>query len=177
MLGREEKNKGATKNEASARTEGRVESESGEAMQREKIAAQVDELKAKNAEMLGDLQRTRADFENYRKQVEMQKEHEKKAARLATVYKVLPLVDDMDRAIATYPEQLSALSGTLAKTLKELGLEKIASRPGVEFDADVHEAVMATGDGDKEIIVETLRPGYKYEGEVLRAAMVKVEKR
>jgi molecular chaperone GrpE len=60
--------------------------------------------------------------------------------------------------------------------LKELGLARIASEKGVEFNPDLHEAVMVEGEGEKEVIAETLRPGYYYEGEVLRPAMVKIEK-
>ncbi|MDO4747028.1 MAG: nucleotide exchange factor GrpE [Candidatus Saccharibacteria bacterium] len=133
------------------------------------------ELEAKIAELTGDVQRTRADFENYRKQVELQKENERKAVRLATVYKMLPLLDDLDRAIASYAE-LKPLEGSLNKTLKELTLAKIEAGEGVEFNPDLHEAVMAEGDGEKEVIGEVLRPGYYYEGEVLRPAMVKVKK-
>ena len=126
-------------------------------------------------ELTGDLQRTRADFENFRKQVEIQKENEKRAARFATVYKILPLIDDMDRAIKTYAE-LMPLEKTLQKTLDELGLVRISSDEGVEFNPDVHEAMMVEGEGQKEVIAETLRPGYYYEKEVLRPAMVKVKK-
>lgn len=132
------------------------------------VQAQVDELTA-------DLQRTRADFENFRKQVELQKEQERKVAKFATVSKVLPLLDDLDRAMATYAE-LKPLEKSLAKTLKELDLAKVASEGGVEFNPDVHDAVMVEGDGEKEVVAETLRPGYYYEGEVLRPAMVKVKK-
>ena len=126
-------------------------------------------------ELTADLQRTRADFENYRKQIEAQKENERKATRLATVYKLLPLLDDLDRAIANYPE-LKALEKSLQKTFGELGLAKIDSSAGVEFNPDLDEAVMVEGEGEKEVISETLRSGYYYEGEVLRPAMVKVRR-
>ena len=133
------------------------------------------EDRKKISELTNDLQRTRADFENYRKQVEAQKMSEKKMAELATVYKVLPLIDDIDRAIMTYAE-LKPLEKSLEKTLKELGLARISSEVDVEFNPDLHEAVMVEGDGEKEVIAETLRPGYYYNGEVLRPAMVKVKK-
>ena len=126
-------------------------------------------------ELTVDLQRTRADFENFRKQVELQKENERKIAKFATVSKVLPLLDDLDRAISAYDE-LKPLEKSLAKTLKNLDLMKIDSEEGVEFNPDVHDAVMVDGDGEKEVIAETLRPGYYYESEVLRPAMVKVKK-
>lgn len=127
------------------------------------------------AELTADLQRTRADFENFRKQVEIQKENEKKSVKLATVYKVLPLLDDLDRAFLSY-EELKPLNKSFEKTLSELGLAKIDSSSGVEFNPDLHEAVMVEGEGEKEVIKETLRPGYYYEGEVIRPAMVKVER-
>ena len=129
----------------------------------------------KITELTNDLQRTRADFENFRKQVDIQKQQAIGIARLSTVSKVLPLLDDIDRAISAYPEQLSPLVKTLEKTLSELKLAKIDSAPNTEFNPDFHDAVMVDdSEGEKEIITETLRPGYTYEGEVLRPAMVKV---
>ena len=133
------------------------------------------ESEQKIAELTNDLQRTRADFENFRKQVEAQKASEKRMAELATVYKILPLIDDIDRAIVSYKE-LAPLEKSLEKTLKELGLARISSEKDVEFNPDLHEAVMVEGDGEKEVIAETLRSGYYYNGEVLRPAMVKVRK-
>ena len=141
-----------------------------------KVEVDASEVESQINELTNDLQRTRADFENYRKQVETQKENAKKMAQLATVYKVLPLLDDIDRAIASYKE-LAPLAKSLEKTLKELKIVKIDSKEGVEFNPDIHDAVMVEGDGDKEVIAETLRPGYYYEGEVLRPAMVRVLKK
>ena len=129
----------------------------------------------KITELTNDLQRTRADFENFRKQVEVQKENAKKMTQLATVYMVLPLLDDLDRAIDSYLE-LKPLEKSLSKTLDELKLVKIPSENETEFNPDLHDAVMVEGEGEKEVIAETLRPGYYYEGEVLRPAMVKVKK-
>lgn len=140
-----------------------------------KVEVDASEVEKQINELTNDLQRTRADFENFRKQVEVQKENAKKMAQLATVYKVLPLLDDLDRAIESYKE-LAPLAKSLEKTLKELKLLKIASGEGAEFNPDLHDAVMVEGEGEKEVIAETLRPGYYYEGEVLRPAMVKVKK-
>ena len=137
---------------------------------RQEALAQVDVLTA-------DLQRTRADFENFRKQVELQKTQAQEATRFATVAKVLPLLDDLQRAIATYPEQLQPLQKPLEKTLQELQLSLMDTNEGVDFNPDFHEAVMVEdGDGEHEVIAETLRPGYLYEGQVLRPAMVKVKR-
>lgn len=134
--------------------------------------AQVD---TKIAELTADLQRTRADFENYRKQMDAQKTQAAQFARYETVKKVLPLLDDVDRAIASTPE-LKPLEKSLEKTLSELKLQKIDSKPGTDFNPDLHDAVMMEeSEGEKEVISETLRAGYTYEGSVIRPAMVKVK--
>lgn len=75
-----------------------------------KSAANSDALataEAKITELTSDLQRTRADFENFRKQVEAQRSQSMALAAQATVEKLLPLVDDFDRALSTYPDQLA----------------------------------------------------------------------
>lgn len=135
-----------------------------------------EDLQAQIAELTNDLQRTRADFENYRKQVEAQRVQAMDAARYGTVMKLLPLLDNLDLAIKAH-EELAPLEKSLEKTLQELRLEKMDTEVGVEFNPDLHEAVtMEDGEGEKEVVAETLRPGYLYEGQVLRAAMVKVKR-
>ena len=135
-------------------------------MTNKKVDAKVEEL-------TNDLQRTRADFENYRRQVEQQKLQYGNVVKNTTVMKLLPLIDDIDRAIAAN-ENLQPLAKSLEKTLKELGLERIETAAGTPFDPDLHEAVMVEGEGEKEVIAETLRAGYRYDGELIRPAMVKV---
>ncbi|MBQ8992009.1 nucleotide exchange factor GrpE, partial [Candidatus Saccharibacteria bacterium] len=86
----------------------------------------------KIAELTNDLQRTRADFENYRKQMDSQKASAINLARLDTIRTFLPLLDDIDRAIVSTPA-LKPLEKSLEKTIKDLGLEKIAAKAGDEF--------------------------------------------
>jgi len=128
------------------------------------------------AELTADLQRTRADFENYRRQAEAQKLQYGNVVKNTTVAKMLPLLDDIDRAIAVN-ESLKPLEKSLEKAIKELNLERIESKAGTAFNPDIHDAVMVEGDGEKEVIAETLRAGYRYEGELIRPALVKVEKK
>lgn len=129
----------------------------------------------KNAELIADLQRTRADFENYRKQMDAQKAQAIEYAKYDTVKKVLPLLDDIDRAITSTPA-LKPLEKSLEKTLSDLKLEKISSKEGEDFNPDLHDAIMMEDtEGDKQVIAETLRAGYKYSGTVIRPAMVKVK--
>ena len=137
----------------------------------------VDKSAEQIADLTADLQRTRADFENFRKQADLQKTQAKDAARFATMMQILPLLDDMSRALATYPEQLAPLRKTFDKTLERLKLASMNTEVGVDFNPDFHEAVMVEdGEGEREVIAETLRPGYIYEGQVLRPAMVKVKR-
>ena len=135
-------------------------------MTNKKVDAKVEELTI-------DLQRTRADFENYRRQVEQQKLQYGNVMKNTTVMKLLPLIDDIDRAIAAN-ENLQPLAKSLEKTLKELSLERVETAAGTPFNPDLHEAVMVEGEGEKEVIAETLRAGYRYDGELIRPAMVKV---
>ena len=137
----------------------------------------ADAYTAEITELTNDLQRTRADFENSRKQVDVQKLQAMDTAKYATVIKFLPLIDDLSRAIQAYPEQLAPLQKSFDKTLQSLGLAQIDSVAGTEFNPDFHEAVsVEDGDGEHEVVAETLRPGYLYDGAVIRAAMVKVKR-
>lgn len=131
---------------------------------------------AKITELTNDLQRTRADFENYRRQTELQREQYGEVIKQSTIAKILPLLDDIDRAIKAQPEAMGPLVKNFEKTLKNLSLEKIEPAAGEEFNPDLHNAVMVEGDGDEETIAEVLQPGYYYEGHIVRTAMVKVAK-
>lgn len=142
-----------------------------------KESAETAKLEAEKAELLNDLQRTRADFENFRKQVEIQREQAKKIAQDATILKILPLIDDMSRAISANPETLAPVAKTLEKTMNDLSLSKIETKEGTDFNPDLHDAIsMDESEGEKEVVAEELRPGYLYNGEVLRAAMVRVKR-
>ena len=134
------------------------------------------ESSAKINSLLADLQRTRADFENYRKQAEIQKQHHAEIIELATVKKILPILDDLDRAVAAHPEQLGPIAKNITKTANSLGLRKLDVSSGTEFNPDFHEAVAMEGEGDLELVSEVLLPGYQYKEHILRPAMVKVAK-
>ena len=92
--------------------------------------------------------------------------------------KLLPLLDDMSRAISANPEILAPLSKTLEKSMKELRLERIDANAGTEFNPELHNAISMdeSSNGDKEVVATELMPGYLYQGEVLRPAMVHVKR-
>ena len=142
----------------------------------EEFGAEFDEKDAKIAELTSDLQRTRADFENFRKTVDVQKKQAADFAKFGTVEKLLPLLDNFELAFLNYQKELEPLKKSYEKALLEVGVEKIESTEGTAFDPKLHEAVsVVEGEGEKEVVKATLRPGYKYEGEVIRPAMVQIK--
>ena len=132
-----------------------------------------------------DLQRTRADFENYRKRVDTEKQAAREAGQSSAVLKLLPVIDNIDRAIAYTPEDLkdnkwvqgvAGLVKHLEKSLEGLSVSRIDAKPGTEFNPEFHEAIQFDEDaeGDKEVIADELQAGYLLNGRVIRHAMVKV---
>lgn len=133
-------------------------------------AEEVDQI----LELTADLQRTRADFENFRKQSELQRAHLAKVVEQSTIMKLLPVIDTVQIAIQHNPA-LEPVLKTVEKSLAELNLVPIEAKPGTVFNPDVHEAVQADDkEGETEVVETQLRPGYTLDGEVLRPAMVTV---
>ncbi len=147
-----------------------------------------EDLEQRVGELTLDLQRTRADFENYRKRVDGEKAMAKATGRVGAVAQVLPLIDTIDRAISHLPDELKdntwangvvAMSKNIDKILSEFGVEKIKVVVGeTEFNPELHEAVsMEDEGGEKEIVSEDLQSGYMLGGDVLRHSIVRVIRR
>lgn len=147
-----------------------------------------EELEQQVGELTLDLQRTRADFENYRKRVEQEKEMARGSGRAGAIMKLLPVVDNIERAIAHLPEELKdnawagsvvKLTKNLDKSLSDMGVERIDATIGSEFNPDLHDAVQfdENAEGEREVIAEELQPGYKVDGIVMRPSMVKVTRK
>jgi molecular chaperone GrpE len=140
-------------------------------------------LKSERDEYLLALQRTQADFENYRKRIQRMQDEQSARAASALVTKLLPVLDTLDLAQAHQTEAsavsddakaLSAARAMLLDALGKEGLERV-DEAAVPFDPAVHDAVARTdGDGGAEVIDEVLRSGYRWRGQVLRPAMVSV---
>ncbi len=148
-------------------------------------AKKTEDLEQQLGELTLDLQRTRADFENYRKRVESEKQSAQKIGEEKTVTKLLPVIDTIERAVANVPEEIAdnawvkgvtSLTKQLDKQLKDMGLEKINSQPGVIFNPELHQAIQCDdeAEGETEVVAEELRAGYTLNGDVIRDAMVKV---
>lgn len=153
----------------------------------EEIQQEAD-LQQQVAELTADLQRTRADFENYRKRVEAEKASARASGQSSAILKLLPVVDTIDRAVGHTPEELAGnkwvdgvakLPKSLEKALQGLDVVRIKAAPGVEFDPSLHEAIQFDEEaaGDTEVIAEELQAGYTLSGTPIRPAMVKVTRK
>lgn len=143
------------------------------------------ELEQTVADLTMDLQRTRADFENYRKRVDAEKQSARESGQAGAVLKLLPVIDNIERAIAYVPDDIkdndwvktvAGLVKHLEKSLDSLNLTRIVASPGTPFNPELHEAIQFDEDatGDTEVISEELQAGYMLAGSVIRHAMVKV---
>ena len=147
------------------------------------------ELEQQISELTQDLQRQRADFENYRKRVEIEKDQAKQAGKIQAVYKLLPVIDTIDRAVSSVPAELQGnswaegvvkLSKNLEKMTSELKLEKITIVSGETlFDPELHEAIQMDEEatGDQEVVDTEMQTGWKLEDVVIRPSMVRVTRK
>jgi molecular chaperone GrpE len=155
------------------------------------MSKKTDEIQNEFEQQLGeltlDLQRTRADFENYRKRVDAEKTAAREMGQASAILKLLPVIDNIERAVAYTPDDLkdnawaqgvAALVKNLEKSLEGLNLKRIEAKPGTVFNPEVHEAIQFDEDaqGETEVIAEELQAGYMLNENVIRHAMVKVTK-
>jgi molecular chaperone GrpE len=143
------------------------------------------ELARQLAELTADLQRTRADFENYRKRVDGEKQSMRAMGESMAILRLLPVIDSIERAVVHMPDELAdnkwaqgvaSLVKQLEKSLESMNLKRIEASPGTAFDPELHEAIQMDEDakGDQEVIAEELQAGYTLNGNPIRHAMVKV---
>lgn len=144
-----------------------------------------EEFEQQIGELTADLQRTRADFENYRKRIDTEKQAAREAGQASAVLKLLPVIDNIERAVAHTPAELqdnkwaqgiAGLVKNLEKSLEQLNLKRIDAKPGTTFDPELHEAIQFDEDaeGEHEVIAEELQAGYLLGGHPIRHAMVRV---
>ncbi len=144
-----------------------------------------EQLEQQVAELTADVQRTRADFENYRKRSELEKTSARESGQVSAILKLIPVIDNIERAIAYTPAELqdnpwvqsvSNLTKSLEKSLESLNLKRIDATPGTLFNPDLHEAIQFDEEatGEHEVIAEEMQAGYTLNGHPIRHAMVKV---
>ena len=143
-----------------------------------------DKLKEQIAELNDKVVRQMAEFENFRKRTEKEKDAMFETGAKSVLEKLLPVVDNFERGIAVLSEEESAtpFAEGIQKVYRQLidELTKLDVKPieavGQEFDPNKHNAVMHVDDesvGDN-VVVEELQKGYTYRESVIRHSMVKV---
>ncbi|PZV15873.1 MAG: nucleotide exchange factor GrpE [Leptolyngbya sp.] len=149
------------------------------------LQGEVQALKAQLEDRTGQYMRIAADFDNYRKRTQREKEEFEQQIKCSTIIEMLPVVDNFERARSqikpqTEPEttihkSYQSVYKQLVDCLKRVGVAPMRAQ-GVEFDPTLHEAVMrqATDEYPEGIVMEELQRGYLIGDRVLRHALVKV---
>ena len=151
----------------------------------------IEELKAlfakeqeKTQSYLANWQRATADLINYKRRADQEKAEAGNLSNSILIKKILPVLDDMERALACTPDEgisqellVEGVTNIHRKFLSVLESEGISviKVAGESFDPFVHEAVMQS-DGEPGKVIAELRKGYKFNDRVLRPALVVVGK-
>lgn len=144
-------------------------------------------LAAREAEAMANWDkfvRERADLENYRKRVQREKEELLKYGNESLLLEILPVIDNMERALAHAAEEphVAVMEGIrlthamLLSALKKFGVTPIETTPGSLFDPAFHQAMQQAESMElpPNTVVEELQKGYLINDRLLRAAMVSV---
>ena len=150
-----------------------------------KYEKEIEELGQKLAEAQDRFQSTLAEFDNFRKRTMKEKASMYDDGVRDTIEKLLPLFDNLERAISSVEGKVDdedpLLKGVkmtdkqLKEILASMGVEEIKAL-GEKFDPNLHAAVAHVDDenyGENEVIIDMLK-GYKYKDKVIRHSMVKV---
>ena len=164
--------------ESSEATEDSENSENAEVDPLEKAQSEIEELKDKYL-------RSVAEFDNYRKRTLKEKAELILNGGEKAVSAILPIIDDMERAIengaktddpAVLREGMELIYNKMMKALEGLGVKKIET-DGADFNTDIHEAVAMVpglGDDKKGKVIDCLQAGYQLNDKVIRHAKVAV---
>jgi molecular chaperone GrpE len=144
-------------------------------------AVELEALRAENEELIDTLQRLQADFENYRKRAQRDQEALATRAGERIVKELLPVLDDLERALeaaeqheeAKLEEGVKLVHRQLEQLLEKEGLAAVATDG--KFDPHVHEALLTQpSESEEGSVVEVLQKGYRLGDRVLRPARVVV---
>jgi molecular chaperone GrpE len=172
----EEKN-----NEIDKNPTGEAEAEAGEIEDIESLKETLAEVKAKAEANLAGWQRAQADFINYKKRAEQEKQDLSKFANSVLILNLLPVLDDFERAFSSIPPKMGKLSWLDGIKLIERKLWAVLQAQGVSpikalgepFDPQFHEAVRQDK-GKDGLVIEEVQKGYMLEDRVIRPTMVVV---
>jgi molecular chaperone GrpE len=151
------------------------------------LRQELEEQKAKAAEYLDGWQRARAEFANYKKRIEKEQEDMVKSANGAFITRLLPVMDDFERAFQTLPLDLMGMTWLEGIALIQRKLQMLLEQEGVTvietegrlFDPTLHQAVTHEESEEHEEgqIIGEVQKGYKMGDKVLRPSLVRVAKK
>lgn len=168
-----------TQNTIESRQPDQSEVESATEMQR-----QLEAQQARADECLNLLQRTQADFINYKRRTTQEQSERRTTAQAAILAQILPALDDLRRALQSIPPELSdnswvqgiqLVAKRLSDVLEQAGVRQIG-QPGEKFDPHWHEAVSreTRSDMPEGSILQVYQPGYVLGDRIVRPAQVAV---
>ena len=152
----------------------------------ETLTSALREERERAEELTDRWKRSAAEFSNYRKRVEKERGELVKFSNTLLITKLLPILDDLQRAFQTLPREMrqftwvdgiALVERKLAATLEYEGLSCIEAL-GKPFDPALHQAIMyeETTESDEGTVIEELQKGYKLHEKVIRPTLVKVAK-
>lgn len=145
----------------------------------EALKSELAEAKIEAEANLAGWQRAQADYANYKKRCEQENREALKYANAELILKILPVLDDTDRALASIPKEIEnvpwvkgvkTIQESLLKILEAQGL-KVINCEGEQFDPNSHEALMTCKGKEGKIMQQVLK-GYIYNNRLLRPARV-----
>ena len=151
------------------------------------LSSELDEARARASEYLTDLQRVKAEYDNYRKRVLREQTRAVEFAAEGMTHRLLEVLDEFELALVAAEHEAASdrfvhgvemVYAKLLEILKAEGLERIDAH-GQPFDPELHEALLQ-GEGSEDgepYVVDVLRTGYRLKGRVIRPAGVKVARR
>lgn len=153
----------------------------------EELRTALEEETARAEEYLDQWKRARAEFANFKKRNEKEREELLKFANSLLIARLLPILDDFERATKTIPDKIHTLTWVEGiflihrkhqAILEQEGVTEIEAEVGKEFDPAIHEAVVheESEEYKEGQIIDILQKGYKLHGRVVRPTLVKVAK-
>lgn len=146
------------------------------------LKAALEAAEKQRDEYLAMAQRAQADYQNFKRRNNATRTEAYDDGVRETIAAMLPVIDNLERAIAAAESENGALVSGVQMTLRQmlealtrLGLEEVPAL-GEKFDPDIHNAVMraAEGEGEPGHVVEVFQKGYRVKGRMIRYAMVKI---
>ncbi|MAE33158.1 MAG: nucleotide exchange factor GrpE [Actinobacteria bacterium] len=153
-----------------------VDNTSNESSKEEEVIEETHIPLSQYEKIKDDYLRLAADFDNFKKRTEKEKENMSTASIAYFVNSLFPLIDNFEMALnqEKVSKEVETFNNLLKSVLEGLQVEEIGT-VGEDFDPSIHEAVEHSGEGETQKVEIILRKGYLFQGNLIRPAMVKVK--